>query len=563
MDYDEAISFLGEWGPFQKSVFLLLSLSTVPNGYSGMAMVFLSDTPEHRCRAPYLLDSGANLSQALPTETGADGASRYSRCSRFKWLNGTGAEFSNETEGCLDGWDYSSDRYESTIVTEWDLVCGDAWRVPFSLSIFFMGVLSGSFVSGQISDRFGRKVTLFTTMAVQTLFSLVQVASVNWVMFCSLFFIIGIGQISNYIAAFVLGSELLGSSSRVSFSTLGMCVFYALGYASLPFCAYFTRSWRILLTVLSLPGLLYIPLWWLIPESPRWLLAQGRVEEAEAIVRAAARKNGVTPPAVIFPGKDPLLLKSSTTSYTFLDLIRTTKMRNVTILNSAMWFVITISYFGLSLSTPNMNGDPYLNCFLSAVMEIAAYFGAWLLLKVVTRKTVITSTLLAGGGVLLLVHFVPQSMRPETPRPCGPHHEPVLLFLQPSTSVLLSPSEDCSVLSVVLAMAAKFGITAAFSVLYISAVEQFPTVVRGMGLGICSMSSKIGSTISPFFPYIGVYDNTLPYILMGLLTVVAGLLSILIPETRDSPLPDDITQVQKINWVCCTSKTRTEKASLS
>uniref|UniRef100_A0AAY4BVK1 Major facilitator superfamily (MFS) profile domain-containing protein n=1 Tax=Denticeps clupeoides TaxID=299321 RepID=A0AAY4BVK1_9TELE len=486
MDYDEAISFLGEWGPFQKSVFLLLSLSTVPNGYSGMAMVFLSDTPEHRCR--------------------------------------TG------TEGCLDGWDYSSDRYESTIVTEWDLVCGDAWRVPFSLSIFFMGVLSGSFVSGQISDRFGRKVTLFTTMAVQTLFSLVQVASVNWVMFCSLFFIIGIGQISNYIAAFVLGSELLGSSSRVSFSTLGMCVFYALGYASLPFCAYFTRSWRILLTVLSLPGLLYIPLWWLIPESPRWLLAQGRVEEAEAIVRAAARKNGVTPPAVIFPGKDPLLLKSSTTSYTFLDLIRTTKMRNVTILNSAMWFVITISYFGLSLSTPNMNGDPYLNCFLSAVMEIAAYFGAWLLLKVVTRKTVITSTLLAGGGVLLLVHFVPQ---------------------------------NCSVLSVVLAMAAKFGITAAFSVLYISAVEQFPTVVRGMGLGICSMSSKIGSTISPFFPYIGVYDNTLPYILMGLLTVVAGLLSILIPETRDSPLPDDITQVQKINWVCCTSKTRTEKASLS
>lgn len=506
LDYDEATSFLGEWGPFQLSIFILLSLSTVPNGYTGMAMVFLADTPSYRCRTARWNGSSASLEQ---TRGG---------CYQVPALNGS----SNGTELCVDGWEYSTERYESTIVTEWNLVCGNAWKVPFSLSIFFLGVLSGSFVSGELSDRFGRKVVLFATMAIQTLSSLIQVTSVSWEMFCVFFFLTGIGQISNYMAAFVLGCELLGKNLRVVYSVLGTCVFYALGYALLPLCAYLLRSWRMLLTVLSLPGLLYIPLWWFIPESPRWLLAKGRVQEAEDIIRAAARRNGITPPEVIFKGSDFLISEksqhtTSDVSYTYMDLIRTAKMRHITLLNGTVWFIITITYFGLSLSTPNMNGDPYLNCLLSALMEIAAYVLAWLLLKLLPRRALITGPLLTAGLVLLLIHVVPP---------------------------------DYSGVSVALAMGAKLGVTAAFSVLYISAVEQFPTVVRGMGMGVCSMCSKTGSTLAPFFPYFGHYDQILPYILMGALTVLAGLLSILMPETRGAPLPEDLSQVQTLNWCC-------------
>lgn len=42
-------------------------------------------------------------------------------------------------------------------------------------------------------------------MAVQTGFSFLQIFSINWEMFTLLFVIVGMGQISNYVVAFILG----------------------------------------------------------------------------------------------------------------------------------------------------------------------------------------------------------------------------------------------------------------------------------------------------------------------------------------------------------------------
>lgn len=106
----------------------------------------------------------------------------------------------------------------------------------------------------------------------------------------------------------------------------------------------------------------------LVPESPRWLVANGRLREAEAVVRAAARMNRVEPPNVIFlsasvskfldspPYFIPLrvLCSACTTlvfsqvkkepvrkekSYGFLDMLRTRNIRNVTLILWLVWYV--------------------------------------------------------------------------------------------------------------------------------------------------------------------------------------------------------------------------------
>ncbi|XP_068600525.1 solute carrier family 22 member 4-like [Brachionichthys hirsutus] len=309
--YEETIAFLGQWGFLQRIALFLLSLSLVPNGLCVFSIVFVGAKTGHRCLIPEVELTEVWLNASIPIKV-VDGKQQLSSCSRYRLdvvrnfsaqgaIPGRDINLTDvEQEGCVDGWSYSRDTYHSTIVSDFDLVCSDQWKQPFTSTVFFLGVLLGSFVSGQISDRLGRKPVLIATMVTQEVFNIVQTFSPTWTVFCILYFITGFSHTSNYIAAFVLGSELLTGHVRVLFSSVGLSCGFALGYMLLPLFAYFIREWKHLLFVTSLPGLVFIPIWWLIPESPRWLLSVGRVEEAEATVRRIAKLNKVEAPSIIF-----------------------------------------------------------------------------------------------------------------------------------------------------------------------------------------------------------------------------------------------------------------------
>ncbi|KAK7925215.1 hypothetical protein WMY93_007525 [Mugilogobius chulae] len=320
-------------------------------------MVFIGSAPKHHCLIPDVNLTEEWRNAIIPAKT-VDGELVESQCSRYslgivKNLSESGLIPGKDVnltslsqEPCLDGWTYSKEIYQSNIVTEWDLVCDDQWKVPFASSSLFVGYLLGSLISGQLSDSttrqekttsvtvpFGRKKVVFVSLAAQCFSVLLQSFSHSWRMFCVMFLFVGASQISLYISAFVLGTELLSKTMRVIFTTLGAFLFYCIGYMTLPWIAFAIREWRPLLAVLAATSVVYIPLWWM---------------------------------------------------------------------------AINIGYFGLSLNTSNLSGDPFMNCFLSATSELPAYVVSTWLLKKCPRRPLLSLFLLIGGGVLLLIQVIPE-----------------------------------------------------------------------------------------------------------------------------------------------------------
>ncbi|XP_032431458.1 solute carrier family 22 member 5-like isoform X2 [Xiphophorus hellerii] len=515
-DYEEIVAFLDQWGCFQKAVFLLLCASIIPNGFGAFNLVFLTDVPDHHCFIPDLNLSEEWRKSIIP-KTVLNGKQELNRCSRYRLdvvqnlsdrglIPGRDINLTDlEEERCVDGWSYSTDIYLSTVVTEFDLVCSDQWAQPFTTSVFFIGVLVGSFFSGQLSDRYGRKPILFATMAAQTIFTFAQVFSTSWTMFVILLFFNGLGQISNFVAALVLG--------------------FSVGYILLPVVAYFLRDWKSLLMALSLPCLAYIPLWWLLPESPRWLLSRGRVKEAEAVIRKAARWNKVQTPTVIFETDSVNETKSDKKPSSVLDLFRNSSIRIITVILCLVYFAMTTGYFSLSFNTAQLHADPYMSCFIAAVVEIPAYVSSWIALRFLPRRLSVSGTLILGSLPLFILLLVP---------------------------------EDLFGVSLALEMVGKYAFTTGASLMFAYTTELYPTSLRNTATGTTTTVSRTGSCISPFLLSLDGYFSFLPYVTIGSLGAVTAFVALLLPETFKQPLPETLQQMHERQRTKCPCIQKTE-----
>jgi len=167
-------------------------------------------------------------------------------------------------------------------------------QVGFSVSAYLAGAVLGAFVFGWLTDRWGRKRLFNVTLGVYLLATALTALSPNFWTFALFRFLTGAGIGGEYTAINSAIQELIPARYRgrtdlivngsfwigAALASVGAIVL--LDPARVPV----DLGWRVAFGIGALLGLVILYLRRFIPESPRWLMLHGRLDEAHRTVAA-------------------------------------------------------------------------------------------------------------------------------------------------------------------------------------------------------------------------------------------------------------------------------------
>jgi putative MFS transporter len=214
---------------------------------------------------------------------------------RIMWLIGAGMFF--------DGFDI----YLAGIVLGATVKSGFSTLAQngYFVSTTFVGMMLGSFVTGFLGDRFGRRFTYQSNLAIFGFASIAAAFAPSMPILILIQAVIGFGLGAENVVGYSTLTEFVPPESRgrwLGFMTVfvvtGLPVAALLGTIIIP-----RLGWR---AMFVLGGVGALIVWYLrkkLPESPRWLESVGRTDEAEALLQAiegevSVQHSPLAPPAV-------------------------------------------------------------------------------------------------------------------------------------------------------------------------------------------------------------------------------------------------------------------------
>lgn len=170
------------------------------------------------------------------------------------------------------------------------------------ISATFLGMMLGSFITGFLGDRYGRRFTYQANLAVFGLASIASAFSPNMIVLIVLRGIMGLGLGAELVVGYATMTEFVPPQARGKFvGALSVAVVTSLPFSSLASTLIVPRfGWR---AMFALGGLGALVVWYLrksLPESPRWLESVGRTADAETLLQSiegeVRHEHGALPP---------------------------------------------------------------------------------------------------------------------------------------------------------------------------------------------------------------------------------------------------------------------------
>ncbi|XP_055855210.1 organic cation transporter protein-like [Episyrphus balteatus] len=473
---DPVFDSIGDAGKWQILLLLLISLSKFPVGWHQLSNIFLAPPIDKYCGNP-----------------------------------------GNTTDICSPDCKeviYDRSVFEQTITMEWDLICDKKHFANYSQTIFMFGILVGNVSFGIWADKHGRRIPFLFSVVLQLVSGVLAAFSPWFWVFVFLRFLCAVATGGNMLTSFCLIMEIIGPSRREVLTGIIYQVPFNIGHALLSVVAYFIRDFRMYQFTLSIFSVLLLSYICLIPESPRWLMMAGRIDESVRILERAAvvnkrPKENVRP--IVEEAARARAAKAEVKKAKFYDLLRTPKLRLYSLCIFYNWFTVGFNYFGVSQYIGKLGGSIFLNVAISAALGIPGVIMSVPACKYLGRKPTLVAANLIIGICMIAFIFVPAEQ---------------------------------SQLQVALASMAVFGAATSFPTVYLYGGEVFPTVARNSGMGFASMLARIGAMTAAHASSFETFGIWVPPVIFASLGMLAALLTLLLPETKGEPLPETLEDAE-------------------
>ncbi|HTT52755.1 MAG TPA: MFS transporter [Streptosporangiaceae bacterium] len=429
----------------------------------------------------------------------------------------------------VSGMGFFTDAYDlfvigivvSLLKTQWSLSTN---QVSWLNSATLLASAFGAIIFGRVADMLGRKRIYGYEVLILAAGAIASAFAPNYTFLLVSRIVLGIGIGGDYPVSATIMSEYSGKGSRgrmvglvFAMQGAGLVVGPLVASILLSSGVPSNLTWRLLLGLGAIPGLAVYYLRRQIHETPRFALAGGATEEAEAAVADATGRGS----GKVAPGESTARVPHGVADG-FLELVRNRRLLVWLIGAAGAWMLLDFCYYGNTISQPEIIklANPHaselttilLQLAIVAVFAIPGYIVAILLLDKVGRKSI----QLLGFAMMALMFL--------------------LIGLIPGVSSTLAPF---LILYGVSYFFTEFGPN---MTTFIYPAELFPTHVRTTGHGISAGAGKLGAFVGAFlFPDILASHLGLrgAMVISGAVAAVGLLMTgFLLPETRGKSLEE-------------------------